>query len=207
MVVASIKATETRAGAVIIRIGLSDGALFSLNPVYLPRAFQGEAYFSPGKEVSSEEAAALHFAADCFRAERAGLRLVARAEQTRLGISRKLEHRGHGAPCIKAAVSYLEKLKILDDLRFAERWIQSRLYRGTDSPLRLINSLCQRGIDRDTARRACKATLDLEKETELLKKFIAKRYPGEGQDTRFLKARLKIEGFSAEAREWYWEER
>jgi regulatory protein len=116
--VVSVKTTETRAGAVIIRIGLSDGALFSFNPIYLPFS-SPEGYFSLGKEINAEEAAALRFAADCFRAERAGLRLIARAEQTRSGLGRKLEQRGHGAGCVKAAVAYLAEMEIVDDRRFA----------------------------------------------------------------------------------------
>jgi regulatory protein len=208
VVVVSVKTTETKAGlrpsvCVIIRIGLSDGALFSFNPVYLPHPCQDEGYFFPGRELGSEEAAALRFAADCFRAERAGLRLAARAEQTRSGLSRKLEQRGHGGTCVKAAVAYLAEMEIVDDRRFARRWIQSRLYRGTDSPFRLINGLCQRGINRDIAREACKSALDFERETDLLRKFTAKRYPAADTTDRFLKGQLKREGFSSMALEWY----
>jgi regulatory protein len=205
--VVSVKTTETKAGrrlsvCVIIRIGLSDGALFSFNPIYLPRPFQGGGYFFPGRELGSEEVRALHFAADCFRAERAGLRLAARAEQSRTKLGWKLEQRGHGAACVKAAVAYLVEMEIVDDRRFAGRWIQSRLYRGTDSPLRLINGLCRRGIDRDIAKEA--SALDFERETELLRKFVAKRYPG--ADPRILRGQLKREGFSSRALEWYLEE-
>jgi regulatory protein len=216
MVVTSIKSTETRAGPVIFRIGLSDGSLFSFNPVYLPHSFQGGDYFSPGKEIGSEEETGLRFAADCFRAERAALRLIARAEQTRAGITRKLGQRGHESSRVQAAVSYLTELEIIDDHRFAGRWIRARLYRGADSPLRLITGLCRRGIDRRTARSACKSILDFEKETELLRKFIAKRYPAAGnpargdrpdQEARFFRGRLRREGFSARALEWYWEDR
>ncbi|GHV28447.1 hypothetical protein AGMMS4952_12100 [Spirochaetia bacterium] len=203
--VVSVKTTETKAGS-IIRIGLSGGALFSLNPVYLPHPFRDEDYFFPGRELGPEEAAALRFAADCFRAERAGLRLAARAEQTRANLSRKLEQRGHGAACIKAAVAYLTEIEIVDDRRFAERWIQSRLYRGTDSPFRLINGLCQRGINRDVAQAACKSALDFERETELLRKFTAKRYPAANPADQFFKGQLKREGFSSRALEWYGEE-
>jgi regulatory protein len=216
MVVTSIKSTGTKAGPVIFRIGLSEGSLFSFNPAYLPRSFQEGDYFFPGKELSPEEETALRFASDCFRAERAALRLVARAEQTRAGIARKLEQRGHESPHIQAVISYLTGLKIVDDRRFARRWIQSRLYRGADSPLRLIAGLCQRGIDRSTARSACKSILDFEQETALLQKFIAKRYPAAGNSScgdppdrkaRFFKGQLKREGFSTQALEWYWEDR
>jgi regulatory protein len=216
MVVTSIKSTGTKTGPVICRIGLSDGSLFSFNPAYLPCLFQGEDYFFPGKEISPGEETGLRFAADCFRAERAALRLVARAEQTRAGITRKLEQRGHKGSHIQAAVSYLAELKIVDDRRFAGRWIQSRLYRGADSPLRLIAGLCRQGIDRNTARSVCKSMLDFERETELLQKFIAKRYPAAGnparenlpdREARLFRGQLKREGFSTQVLGWYWEDR
>jgi regulatory protein len=205
----SVKTSITRAGTALIRIGLSDGALFSLNVYYLPGSFQGEGYFFPDKAISAEEKAALDFAAGSYRAERAALRLVARAEQTRAGLSVKLEKRGHAAAHARAALSYLVEMSIADALRFAGRWIRSRLRRGTDSPLRLLSALCRRGIDRNVAREACRKALDLETETELLEKFIAKKYPaldGEGRDASVLRALLKREGFSPAALERYWDE-
>jgi regulatory protein len=206
----SVKPLKTSgAGQPLIRIGLSDGALFSLNTGYLPLPFRGGDYFFPGKEIFDEEAGALRFAAACYRAERAALRLIARAEQTCAGIRRKLEQRGHGADHIDAAVSCLTELGILDDRRFAERWIRSRLYRDALSPLGLVKGLCRRGIDRNIAREARKATLDFEKETELLGRFIAKKYPAldcGSRDARFLRALLKREGFSPPVLERYWDE-
>jgi regulatory protein len=95
----------------------------------------------------------------------------------------------------------------VDDRRFAERWIRSRLYRGADSPLRLVNGLCRRGIDRSLAREACKAALDFDLETELLGKFIAKKYPSpDSGDARYLPALLKREGFSTPVVERYRDE-
>ena len=204
-----VTVAETKAGQLIIRIGLSDGVLFSLSASYLPPSFREGDYFFPGKEISAEEGEALRFAADCYRAEQAALRLVARAEQTCAGLRHKLEQRGHRADHAKAAVSYLTELGILDDRRFAERWIRSRLYRGSDSPLRLVDGLCRRGIDRSVAGEARKTALDFDLETELLEKFIAKKYPPRdcgGRENRFLKALLKREGFSPLVLERYWDE-
>jgi regulatory protein len=212
MTVVSFKTNAPKAGPVICRIGLSDGALFSYNPKYLPRPLQDGDYFIPSKEVSDDEAAALRFAAECYRAERAALRLVAHSEQTVAGLKVKLEQRGHVKDCIKAAVSLLAELEIVDDRRFSERWVQSRLYRGAESPRRLINGLCRRGIDREIAREACKKALDLELETALLARFIEKRYPATdrgspaGGETRFLRGYLKSEGFSPQVLRRYWEE-
>jgi regulatory protein len=198
---------KIRAGGSIIRIGLSDGALFSLNTAYLPRSLQEGACFFPGREISAEEDGAIRFAAACYRAERAALRLVARAEQTCAGLKHKLEQRGHGADQARAAVACLEELGILDDRRFAERWIRSRLSRGADSPLALMGGLCRRGIDRNIAREACKTALDFDTETDLLGKFITKKYPAPLPEDRLLRIALRREGFSSPVLERYWDER
>ncbi|MDR2053506.1 MAG: regulatory protein RecX, partial [Treponema sp.] len=92
----------------LMRIGLSDGSLFSFKTVYLPLEFPLDSRAVPGAEISAEEAASLRFAAGCYRAERAALALIARAEQTRLGLKGKLERKGIDAACVRAALNYLE---------------------------------------------------------------------------------------------------
>ncbi|MDR1618170.1 MAG: regulatory protein RecX, partial [Treponema sp.] len=90
MIVVSVK---TGAETELKRVELSDGSLFLLRACYLSGHFSGDC-FAGGDEISAAGEEALRFAAACFRAERAALRLVARAEQTVRGLSRKLERRG-----------------------------------------------------------------------------------------------------------------
>jgi regulatory protein len=204
--VESIKTAGPEAGPLISRIGLSDGSLFSFNHTYLPPFLQEGAYFLPGKDLSGDEVEALRFAAACFRTERAALRLVARAEQTGAGLARKLERRGHSPSCIRVVISHLGELEIVNDQRYAGLWLQSRLVRGAHSPLQLLNSLSNRGIDRDIARTALKSALDFEHELALLRRYLTKkRLSGAGTDS-FLKQRLKYEGFSPPVLQWFWEE-
>lgn len=206
MTVVSIKTTGPEAGPLISRIGLSDGSLFSFNHRYLPPFWRDGALLLPGEDVAGDEVEALRFAAACFRAERAALRLIARAEQTGAGLARKLEHRGHNEACIRAVISHLEEREIVSDRRYALLWLQSRLVRDSRSPLHLLKALSGRGIDRDTARAALKSVLDFEHELALLKRYLTKkRFSGDGKD-RFLKQRLKYEGFSPPVLQWFWEE-
>jgi SOS response regulatory protein OraA/RecX len=202
MTVTSIKIT----GGVLplYRIGLSDGSLFSLNPRYLPPEYQDEGFFYPEKEIDSNEEGALRFASACYRTERVALQLTARAEQTGVGIARKLEKRGHESRCIKTVISRLIDLEILLDSRFAALWVQSRLSRSACSPNRLLHGLLQRGVDRDTAREACKTILNFERETALLSRYLEKKGLAPGEDP-YLKQRLKQEGFSSAVLQAYWE--
>ena len=79
------------------------------------------------RELSSAEEDAFRFAAACYKAEKAAARLIARAEQNSFGLAAKLERRGHDTRAVKAVISVLSDRNLLDDARYAERWILSRL--------------------------------------------------------------------------------
>jgi regulatory protein len=130
--------------------------------------------------------------------EQAALRLIARAEQTVYGLSRKLEQKGYSPPCVRAVVSRLNELGIVSDSRYAELWISSRLTVGGDSPRRLNMALCNKGIDRDVVSAALKAALNLEKETFLIRRFLEKKRlsPDSDEARRSLRQTLRAEGFS-----------
>ena len=178
-----------------LRLELSDGSLFSLRICYLPPEVDPDAAVE-GMEIDSSEEAAFRFASACLRAEKAALKLIARAEQTSFGIARKLEKRGHEAACVRAVLSRLTELELLNDRRFARLWLDYRL-RLTRSPRRLISALCGRGIDRDDAEDALKSALDEETELALLSRFVKKyRRKAEGGSIKYL---LKNEGFSRQA--------
>jgi regulatory protein len=194
MTITSVKIqTCSEAGVSVYRVELSDGALFSVKTSYI-----NESLCTLNRELSPDEVMALHHASACFRCETAALRLVANAEQTSYGLSRKLEQRGHGASCVKAVMARLTDLEIVSDRRYAELWIQSRLSRGGDSPRRMSAALRSKGIDGATVSAAMKVVLNPEKEARLLQRFIEKkRLTGESGDERhFLKQNLRAEGFS-----------
>ncbi len=185
------------------RIELSDGSLFSFKVCYLPPEMPAYHDIAEGREINAAEEEAFRFAAECLRAEKTALRLIARAEQCGPNLMRKLEKRKFTAACAGAVISRLYELKLVDDRRFARLWLESRL-RLARSPRRLLSSLCGHGIDRDDAEAALKAVLN-EEETELalLKRFVKKhsrKVGREGEDgERSLKYLLKSEGFSPQA--------
>jgi len=197
-------AKELFAKGELYRIELSDGSLFSFRNCYLPTELQS-AYSEPpaklpaaGKEINADEEAALRNASACLRAERAALRLIARAEQCTAGLSRKLEKRGHERKCVNEVISRLSALGLLDDSRYAQLWIESRL-RLARSPRRLLVSLCARGIDRDDAEAALKNALNEEAELSMIARFVKRKRRKSSDVDRSLKHLLKGEGFSQAA--------
>ncbi|MDR2257895.1 MAG: RecX family transcriptional regulator [Treponema sp.] len=212
MTIISIK---TGTGAELKRIELSDGSLFSFRTCYLTGTpAGGPAVFidglAGGEEISAGDEEAFRFAAACLRAERAALRLAARAEQTVFGLSRKLERRGFKPACVSAVLRRLEDLNIVNDRRFAGLWIEARLTRRGESPRRLLAGLRSRGISREDAEAALTSTLNFQHEPALLRAYIEKYRLAPGAETAVypsLKYRLKSEGFSPAVIENYWEER
>jgi regulatory protein len=213
-----IVSLKSGAGGELMRIELSDGSLFSFNPCYLPPVFIDQELYTPGmgegREISPEQEDGFRFACDCLRAEKNALRLIARAEQSSFGLSRKLAKRGHAPDCVRQVIPRLEELELLDDRRFVRLWLASRLNRRTDSPRRLLSALCARGIDRDDAQAGLNAALDAETECRLLERYVKtteKRKsfrikPDKTGSVRSLKFVLKGEGFSPQAIQSFFEQ-
>ena len=183
----------------LLRVELSDGSLFSFKTCYLPLVFDT----TEGIEINEAEEKGLRFASACLRAEKAALRLIARAEQTTLGLRRKLEKRGHDSACIRGVISQLCETGLLDDRRYARLWLDARVSRQRTSPRRLLIALSARGIDRDDTASALKEALDDEVEFLLLKRYMEKLQrkrkisSDDGDDSHSLKYQLKSEGFSS----------
>jgi len=184
-----------------LRIGLSDGSLFSFKTCYLPLLFKT----AEGIEINEVEEEGLRFASSCLRAEKTALRLIARAEQTCLGLTRKLEKRGHDSACVRNVISRLCETGLLDDRRYARLWLDARISRQRTSPRRLLIALSARGIDRDDLSLALKEALDDETELQLLKRYVEKLQrkrklnSDDDDDGPSLKYLLKSEGFSSSA--------
>jgi regulatory protein len=221
MKVVSIKTAADRSGggiksqkvdSFLMRIGLSDGSFFSFKTVYLSPDFPIDSYAVIGAEISADEAVSLRYAAGCYRAERAALALIARAEQTRLGLTRKMERKGMDTAHIRAALDYLEGIGIVNDERFAELWFEAKIRRvssgrpGKLCPRKLLGSLLGRLIPADIAHKVLKSVLDSEAERTLLSSYIAGTFPDFDKDNFSIRQKLKEAGFSSSAIRAYWED-
>ena len=203
MTIISLKAEKPREDGVV-EAKFSDGSLFLFSTDYLPEAFNA-GLLEEGRELAGSEEEALRFAASCYRAEKAALKLIARAEQNSLGLTFKLERRGHDAPIVKAVVSRLLDRDLLNDERFAELWLRSHLsYGKAQSPQWLLASLGKRGVDRNSSQKALKSLLDPETEYALLLRYLEKAGIDKEKES-FLRSRLKNEGFSYDVLERYFD--
>ena len=140
-------------------------------------------------------------------AEKAALRLIAKAEQNSQGLAVKLERRGYDSGTVKAVISDLLAKGLLDDGRYAELWIRSRLsLRKAVSPQWLLIALGKRGINRIFSFRALQKVLDPETEYSLLLRYLDKTRISESKGTLSSRAQLKNEGFSSATLDRYYDE-
>ena len=144
------------------------------------------------------EEEALPFDADCIKAEKIALRLIARAEQNVAGLTAKLEKRGIDPSITRQVISSLQSRELLDDIRYAERWIYAHLKTNKPiSPLWFLVSLEKRGISREICLAAINKVLNEDAEYFLLLKFIEKMNISIKKNVPF-RTILKREGFSPE---------
>jgi len=142
------------------------------------------------------EEEALPFDAECIKAEKIALRLIARAEQSVAGLTVKLEKRGIDPSTTRQVISDLQSRKLLDDTRYAEHWIYAHLKMSKPlSPLWFLVSLEKRGVNKETSLAAINKVLDEDTEYSLLLKYV------DGMDVLIketvpIRTKLRREGFS-----------
>ena len=205
MTLVSLK-NGTLDNANLLKFEFSDGTFLKVKDFYLnfyyksPVSWDFYTSFEPGREISPDEEAAFRFCEYCFRAEKTGMRLIARAEQTQAGLSRKLEARGHDTACVRAVMAWFTEEDLVNDERYAERWLRSRLSRSNGKipgPQRLSAALGNRGIKREAIRNAFDKVLDEDAEYALLERFIKKDKNSKVTGSYSLRSRLRYEGFSS----------
>ena len=190
----------------IFKCEFSDGSSLLMAVNYLPTG-EFPSVWESGRELSVKDEEDCRFASLCLRAEKIALRLIARAEQHSRGLTAKLERRGFKADVASAVVHNFQNRNMLDDRRYAERWIRSRLnLKKAPTPRWLYSSLGKRGIDRAEVKAAMGAVLDPETEFFLLQKYQERNKSPDSDKSGYIKFFLKNEGFSSTAIERFLDE-
>jgi regulatory protein len=150
-----------------------EGSFFIFKPAYLESAFLAEGLEAPPAAPADVPDAVLDWAALATLAESRALSLLARAEQYRAGLERKLSARGFPRSAVKAALDALEAEALLSDARYAESWIRQRLRSRIEGPRSLAASLAGKGVERQAVREAVARTLGADERAAFLVKAIA----------------------------------
>lgn len=183
--------TKRGAGRGQVKVTLSDGSSF-----LCLQEIQEEAGVFAGHEYPSDWLKSLYADSQMRKAERRALTLLSYAPHSRRGLQIKLVQRGFTERPVEHALSRMEELGYLDDAKYAEGWVQSRLKNHPEGRWALLAGLMKKGIDRQTAEQAItKAAADLPEE-EAARKALAKLTRNRSLPRIALASRLASKGFS-----------
>lgn len=122
-------------------------------------------------------------AREAAAATQKALALLARCEQCRSGLERKLLQKGFSKGTVEGVLDVLEERGLLDDLRFARAWLNSRRIGHQEGRTRLLAELGARGISKETSKKAVDDFFEEFNEEEIcacaVKKFLSRGYQGD----------------------------
>jgi len=99
----------------------------------------------------------LECAADEEAALRTGLRALSRRPFARRDLARRLGRKGHPREAVDGALGELERMGLIDDLAFAEQYVEAKVQRG-QGPRRLLHDLRGLGLEPEVAQEAIART-------------------------------------------------
>ena len=156
----------------MFKIAPEEGSAFFVRKEYLPEGLFE--LLDVGAEFSEDQADALMDAGLTCAVELKTVGYLARAEQSRFGLTRKLIEKKYEKKYVEAALDYLEKKGYLSDLRFATAWLNTRRTNHYEGRSRLAAELAARGIARDVANVALDGFFTENDEMEICRKAYEK---------------------------------
>jgi len=138
----TVESIKARAAAESYQVRLSDGSSFFIPPEAL-----SDLGLHKSRTVDSTLYQRLRDAAQLFAAGQKALELAARREHSRFELRLKLQKRGFEETTIEKVIAKLERLEIIDDRRFAEAWLRSRMRRKSEGRRKLKAGLNAKGVD------------------------------------------------------------
>ena len=149
-----------------------EGSAFFVRKEYLPEGLFER--LDVGVEFDDDETDSLLDAGLSCAVELKAVGYLARAEQSRFGLTRKLIEKKYEKKYVEAALDYLEEKGYLSDLRFATAWLNTRRTNHYEGRSRLAAELASRGIARDVANTALDEFFTENDEMEICRKAYEK---------------------------------
>ena len=120
---------------------------------------------------------------------------LARSEQSRFGLKRKLLAKQYKSEYIDKALSFLESKNYLNDERYAAAWLNDRRINHYEGQTKLLLELQSRGIDKAVAADAVKEFFTDNDEEEICRKAYERFVKKGKSEDKLIEALLKA-GFA-----------
>lgn len=156
----------------MFKVTPEEGSAFFVRKEYLPEGIFER--LDVGVEFDDEETDSLLDAGFTCAVELKAVAYLARAEQSRFGLTRKLIEKKYDKKYVEAALTYLEGRGYLSDLRYATAWLNTRKINHSEGRSRLAAELAARGIAREVANKALDDFFTENDEDEICRKAYEK---------------------------------
>ena len=170
-----------------------NGTAFFIRREYLPTVDFDSIH--SGADFSEQATGEILDAGLASVVELKSIEYLARAEQSRFGLTRKLKEKKFERKYIDMALTYLESRNYLSDERYARAWLHTRKINHYEGRSRLLAELQGRGIDKDISTRAVDEFFEENDENEICAKAY-ERFIKRGKTGDKLTAALLKAGFS-----------
>lgn len=135
-----------------MKIAVAEGPAFFIRTDYLLRVAPDAICI--GAEFAEADNDDILDAGFCYAAERKAAAYLARAEQSRFMLTKKLLAKKIERKYVESALDYLENVGLLSDERYARAWLAARKIHHCEGRTRLASELASRGISQHIARYA-----------------------------------------------------
>ena len=156
----------------MFKVTPEEGSAFFVRKEYLPEGLFER--LDVGVEFDDDETDSLLDAGLTCAVELKAVAYLARAEQSRFGLTRKLIEKKYDKKYVEAALTYLEGRGYLSDARYAAAWLNTRKINHYEGRSRLAAELAARGIARDVASAALDEFFTENDEEEICRKAYEK---------------------------------
>lgn len=156
----------------MFKVAPEEGSAFYVRAEYLPEGLFEK--IDAGADFDEADTDSLLDAGLTCAVELKAVSYLARAEQSRFGLTRKLIEKKYDKKYVEAAMSYLELRGYLSDLRYATAWLNTRKTNHYEGRSRLSAELATRGITRDVANKALDNFFAENDEDEICRKAYEK---------------------------------
>ena len=148
-----------------------------------------------GSEFIDDDEEALLDAGLICAVELKAVSYLARSEQCRFGLKRKLLAKQYKSEYIDKALSFLESKNYLSDERYAAAWLNDRRINHYEGQTKLLLELQSRGIDKAVAADAVKEFFTDNDEEEICRKAYERFVKKGKSEDKLIEALLKA-GFA-----------
>lgn len=190
MVIKSIAETSY---AGMYKLSPEEGSAFFIRKEYLPTVdFE---LIEVGAEFNDQQTDEILDAGLACVVELKAVDYLARAEQSRFGLTRKLIAKQYDKKYIDMALTLLESKNYLSDSRYARAWLNTRKINHFEGRTRLLAELQSRGIGKDVSQSAIEEFFTENNEMEICQKAY-ERLVKKGKEGDKLIAAMMQAGFS-----------